>query len=361
MNITIIGLGVIGGSLGLAIKQCVPGTIVTGFDDLKTIQSALRRDAIDFGAASLRTAVTDADIVFLCTPVKTILRLLPEVGRWCSPKTIVSDVGSTKSIIEAKAKTALRTKGIFTGGHPMAGSEGKGIEFADALLFQNATYVLCADVQRQRKIRPLLSLLNAIGARILFLSAADHDRIAAAISHLPQLIAVAMMNLVNKKNRSHQGYFQLAAGGFRDMTRIASSPYGMWNDILATNSDEIKNALKEFSLLLTQFQKDLTTPSRRKTFAQRFASAKTFRDAIPKNSKGFLHPLYEVSVSVADRPGVLAALTAALYKAKINIKDIELLKIRDGRGGTFRLSFDAKSEAERAALILSKINVKVLT
>ena len=354
LHIAIIGTGVIGGSLGLAIKQSVPGAIVTGFDEADQIASALRRDAIDYGTDSIASAVHDADIVFICTPVQTILDLLPIVAQNCRKHAVITDVGSTKQSIVTAAKRYFRTNGTFVGGHPMAGSEGKGIDYADPLLFQNATYVLCAEGSLKRKAAVLSTLLHTIGARVLFLDAKSHDRIAAAISHLPQLIAVGMMEMIGKKNGAHQAYLQLAAGGFRDITRIASSPYGMWKDILSSNSVEIGSIVKEFSALLTAFEHQLRTPAGRASFAARFKAAKELRDAIPKNSKGFLHPLYELYVSVDDRPGVLSSMTTALYRAKINIKDIELLKIRDGRGGTFRLSFETKKETEVAARILRK-------
>ena len=354
LHIAIIGTGVIGGSLGLAIKQSVPNAIITGFDEADQIASALRRDAIDYGTDSVASAVHDADIVFICTPVQTILELLPIVAQRCKKHAIITDVGSTKHSIVTAAKRYFQTNGTFIGGHPMAGSEGKGIEYADPLLFQNATYVLCTDGSTKRKGAVLSSLLHTIGARVLFLDAKSHDRIAASISHLPQLIAVGMMEMIGKKNASHPAYLQLAAGGFRDITRIASSPYGMWRDILASNSGEISSVLKEFSALLAVFEKQLRTPSAGKAFAAQFKAAKELRDAIPKNSKGFLHPLHELYVSVDDRPGVLSSMTTALYRAKINIKDIELLKIRDGRGGTFRLSFETKKETEAAARILRK-------
>jgi prephenate dehydrogenase len=360
MNITIIGLGVIGGSLGLAIKQFVPRAVVTGFDGAAKTESALRREAIDFGAVSLAASVHEADIIFVCTPVRTIISLLPEIASHCRPDAIVTDVGSTKGEIVRAAATAFRSRGMFIGGHPMAGSEGKGIDHADPLLFQNATYVLCTVPKKRRRITPLTSVLQAIGARVLFLNARDHDTIAATISHLPQLVAVAMMTMFGTKNRSHHGYLQLAAGGFRDITRIASSPYGMWSDILASNSTEIRRIVREFASLLLRFERDLRTEASRKNFAQRFTSAKRLRDAIPKNSKGFLHPLHELYVSVNDMPGVLSAMTTALFKAKINIKDIELLKIRDGREGTFRLSFETEQEARRAASILAKHHFKTL-
>ncbi|KAB2925345.1 MAG: prephenate dehydrogenase [Bacteroidetes bacterium] len=358
MNITIIGLGVIGGSLARAVKQSVPRATVTGFDRPAVTAQALRTGAVDLGAASVGAAVHDADIVFLCLPVPSIIALLPDVARHCRRDAIVTDVGSTKGNVMAAAAKAFRSGGTFVGGHPMAGSEGKGLAFADPLLFQNATYVLCASPSRRRRIAPLTRLLHAIGARVLFLPPKRHDEVAALISHLPQLIAVGMMTTAGERNRTLPAVLQLAAGGFRDITRIASSPYGMWSGILEGNADEIRKALRGFGRLMTRYERDLRSGSGRARFAGRFSAAKKWRDAIPKNSKGFLHPLHELYVAVEDKPGVLAKMTAALFRAGINIKDIELLKIRDGRGGTFRLSFETKREADRAAAVLRVPNAR---
>lgn len=361
MNITIIGLGVIGGSLGLAIKQNQSRISVTGYDRRESVFKALRKGAIDIGASSISSAVHDADIVFLCTPVATIIELLPLISVGVKKNAIITDVGSTKMNIVTAARRHFKKNGIFIGGHPMAGSEGKGIDHADPLLFQNATYVLCADTKQRKKIAVLTSLLHSIGARVLFLSAREHDEVAAAISHLPQLIAVAIMNLIGGKNAKNPAFLQLAAGGFRDITRIASSPYDMWNDILSANSKQIRSIVSQFSRILIQYEKDLRSSQRRSAFARRFRYAKTTRDVIPRNSKGFLHPLFDIFVSAEDKPGALAHMTTALFKAGINIKDIELLKIRDGRGGTFRLSFQSKTESTKAAYILEQTKIKVLS
>jgi prephenate dehydrogenase len=360
MNITIIGLGVIGGSLGLAIKQTGRNVIITGVGRQKRIDAAIRRGAIDYGTLSIPAAVHDADIVFVCTPVYTILSLLPEIAQNIKPSTIVTDVGSTKAVIMKAAKRFFRTRGIFVGGHPMAGSEGKGIDFADALMFQNAAYVLCTGGRKEKAVSRLTDILHDIGARVLFLDAEEHDSVAAAISHLPQLVAVAMMNIAGRKNARHSATLRLAAGGFRDITRIASSPYEMWQDILGTNAGKISAVLRELERMLKDFRNGLHPAAPAPRFARQFNAAKEWRDAIPKNSKGFLHPLYEVVVSVDDKPGILARLTTVLYKANINIKDIELLKIRDGKGGTFRISFESQKDADRAAALLKRAAIKVL-
>jgi len=348
MKIAVIGVGVIGGSLGLAIKQNNPHATIVGFDSPGVLRRARKRGVIDISASSLQSAVSDAEIVFLCTPVESILKLLPDVSRFILPHTIVTDVGSVKGVIQSCAKKYFTSHGLFIGGHPMAGSEGSGIEYADALLFQNAVYVLCPFHGSGKKIQPLAALLKSIGARVLTMDAREHDRVAAAISHLPQLLAVSLMDNAAHKNKSNPAFLQLAAGGFRDMTRIASSPFHVWKDILSNNRDETSRALREFEKLLGEVRKGLHQRSLSEV-GKKFIRAKSFRDSIPKSTKGFLHSLHDLFVWVDDKPGMLAKMTATLFRSGININDIELLKVREGQGGTFRLSFESSEAASVAA------------
>ncbi|MCX6138006.1 MAG: prephenate dehydrogenase [Ignavibacteriales bacterium] len=358
LNISIIGLGVIGGSLGMAIAQNIPHAIVTGYDEPGVLKQARKRGAIHVAAPALAAAVRNADIVFLCTPISSILSLLPRIARYVQPQTIVTDVGSVKGAVQSVARKTFRKKGIFVGGHPMAGSEGSGIAHADPLLFQNAVYVLCPDRHKRASYRPLVDVIKALGARLLLMDAGQHDRAAAVVSHLPQLLAVAMMTMAIRENNKDSSMLQLAAGGFRDITRIASSPFPMWKDILSGNAPEIRRALREFKSVLGSYDKDLAASKLRPT-GRRFETAKHFRDAIPRSSKGFLHPLHDVFVWVNDTPGVLATMTQILFREQLNIKDIELLKIREGRGGTFRLSFDTAEMAARARVVLRSKKFRV--
>jgi len=355
--VSIIGLGLIGGSLGLAIKQSNPRAKIVGFDSPAVMRRARNRKAIDAAASSLSDAVSRADIVFMCTPVESILELLPAISRFAQPRTIVTDVGSVKGVVHSRAKKYFASRGIFVGGHPMAGSEGSGIEHADPLLFQNAVYVLCP-LRRKSNVQPLIALLKRIGARILVMDAREHDRVAAAISHLPQLLAVSLMNLAALKNKRNPAFLQLAAGGFRDMTRIASSPFPIWKDILKYNKSDVRQTLREMEMALRQFDKDLLEVSLSR-MGKKFMSAKSYRDSIPKNSKGFLHPTHDIYVWVNDKPGVLAQITSALFDKRINISDIELVKIREGQGGTFRLSFETHDTAQKAIAVLRRKKIRV--
>ncbi len=350
----IIGLGVIGGSLAMALKQHYPQIHVTGCARETALEAAREKNIAGAYTSSIRDAVASADLVFVCTPVHTILQMLPEIADAVQPHAIVTDVGSTKEAVCLYAKKLFRNKGVFIGGHPMAGSEGSGIAFADPLLFQNAVYVLCPPAGAD--CTPLASLLQAFGARVMIMKPLEHDRIAACISHVPQLVAVALMNLAGARNKENDAYLQLAAGGFRDMTRIASSQYAMWNDILATNTKQIRGALGRLQEILFRFEEHLDSRDLA-SFERDFTKAKTLRDAIPKNVKGFLAPLFDVYVKAEDRPGILAEITAELASNSINIKDIELLKIREGESGTFRMAFVSAVDADNAIAALAKISI----
>lgn len=357
-RITIVGVGLIGGSLGLAIKKRFPTAHVAGVDRKGVLRRALKRGAIDRSETDLGRAVRGADLVLLAAPLSAILHQLPIVARNCRRDAVVSDVGSVKlQVVRHAAKYFPR--GNFVGGHPMAGIELSGIEGAHPLLFENTIYILSPTRSTSRPlVKRLGNFLGEIGARVVLLDPKVHDQVASAVSHLPQLTAVALMNVVGRRHRTARNYLRLAAGGFRDLTRVASSRPDIWKDILDLNRGEIQRSL---ALLIREL--DLHSRLLRRQATSRlipqFARARGLRSRIPKNMKGFLHPLAELYVFVHDRPGALARLTAALARGKVNIKDIELMKIREGTGGTFRLAFDSAQMCRRAEGILKKTGFEI--
>ena len=177
------------------------------------------------------------------------------------------------------------------------------------------------------------------------MDAAEHDRTVAAVSHLPQLLAVG---LVNHAAAAGNDALRLAAGGFRDMTRIASSPFGVWKDIVATNTPCIRAALEGFARVVA----DMAAALGSEELADAFARAALARSGIPLDTKGFLRPLAELLVVVEDRPGVILSIAAPLAEAGINIQDIEVLKVREDEGGTLRLAFRNREVSERARALL---------
>jgi len=347
--VTIIGVGLMGGSLGLALRARQPALDVVGWDDAPALQAALERGAITRAATSLADAVATARLIVLATPVATALDVLSEMAPDLASGVLVTDLGSVKRPVAQHAEEVLPPGVTFIGGHPMAGSERTGVRHADALLFENATWVLCPAPRDadSTPYRSMVTFVELTGARVLPMTADEHDAIAARVSHLPQLLSVLLVNLASESRAAHPDLLDLAAGGFRDMTRIAGSRFSMWRDIIDANRGEIQDVLAAFARHLQALRGALAEDDMVRV-ADRFRDAEQTRDFIPSDRKGFLRPLSDVYVFVGDEPGALVRITSCLFDARINIKDIELLRIREGTGGTFRLGLETPAEAQRA-------------
>ncbi|MEL7168333.1 MAG: prephenate dehydrogenase [Bacteroidota bacterium] len=350
-TVALVGTGLIGGSLGLALRARRSDLHIVAYDP-NAGPEAVQRRAAHHSATSLQAAVREADLVVLGTPVRFLPGLLGDIAPHLKPGALVTDVGSVKAPLVAHAADVLPTANPFVGGHPMAGAERGGIAHADAFLFENATWVLCppqgvAEGEVAARHPSLIDLVEATGARVLVLDAKRHDRIAALVSHVPQLVAVLLMTLAAESNADDDAFLRLAAGGFRDMTRIASSPFDLWRDILVANEGSVLDALARLADALQAMRYDLANTDLA-ALAQRFDEARTVRNTIPKDTKGFLAPLADVYVYAEDRPGFLLRLVQTLYEGGLSIKDIELLKIREGTGGAFRFGFATAPDADRA-------------
>lgn len=357
-NIVIVGVGLIGGSLGLACKQLGIGNKIIGVSRPDTLEAAKAIGVIDEGYdySSLENGVSNGGLVFLCTPIFRILELLPPVLMAAPAGAIVSDVGSTKREIVARATSVGREDVFFVGGHPMAGSEHSGVSAADPFLFQNAIYVITPTPSVPPEIHGrLLALVKALGAMPMEMAPDVHDRAAAAVSHLPQMMATTLVGMVGRIKEREGLPLQMAAGGFRDLTRIASSPFDMWRDICQTNAGQITEMIDLFLEEMSSVRQTIDGEE----LSSHFEYANEVRGRIPKDSKGFLHPLFEVLLVVEDQPGVIARVSNLLANARINIDDIEVLKVREGEGGTIRLGFDTQQIAQEAFSILENAGVKV--
>jgi len=356
-RIALLGTGLIGGSLGLIWAERRPDWTVVGHDRPDVLERAFDRSAVDERAADPVTAVDGADIVVLATPLGATLKILEQIAPHLDEGTIVTDVASVKSPVMEQAADVLPGHVHFVGGHPMAGAETSGIDAADALVFENAIYALCLPSTTEETdldglLSPLVDLISATGARPLILNAEQHDRIAAWVSHLPQLLAVSLMNVVDDLDDASAR--QLAAGGFRDMTRIASSPFSMWRDILVGNQGHVLDALGAISRSIQSIRNRLIEDDV-EALEDAFGQAADAREGIPVNQKGFLDPLYDILVRAEDRRGELHTITGILLDADLNVRDVELLKFRKGTGGTFRLGF---SHADEASAACDALNAK---
>jgi prephenate dehydrogenase len=254
-RITIVGVGLIGGSLGLAIKRTFPSTVIVGVDKPAVLKSAHKKGAIDHSERNLRNSVSSTDLVVLCTPVSTILKQMSRIARYCSPGAVVTDTGSVKSAILKKAKREFA--GNFIGGHPMAGKERSGIAGAEPGLFRHAAWVLSpAPDTKESQIHRLRSFLKAIGARVVVMDAGKHDVAVSILSHVPQLLSVALMNTAGIRARKS---LRMSGGGFRDMTRLAASEPAMWRDILSFNKSEVRRSLRLLTAELQRYGRQLGT------------------------------------------------------------------------------------------------------
>ncbi len=352
-NIFIIGLGLIGGSLGLALRGTPHVKTVNGFDtNPQTVQQALQIGAIDAGV-ELPAGTAQADVIIICAPLRFYAGIIKEIKPYLKPGCIVTDVGSTKQTVMQLFKQI--PDNIFCiGGHPMAGAEIKGINGADRYLFENAVYVLTPmDNVSQEKLNFLSNLLSATGARIRIMSALQHDQLVATVSHIPHLSAVALVHLTGGREED----LMMAAGGFRDTTRIASSTPELWEDIIFSNRDILLDKLDGFIAYLTDIKSALQNGDI-PAMHEKLSRAKTIRDLIPRASRGLMPGFSDIICIVPDRPGIIGFLGSILDQHNINIVDIEILRVREGDGGTIRLGVPSPDDAEQAVQALLAQNIK---
>lgn len=252
-RLSILGVGLLGGSLGLACKAIAKDCFVVGYaHNAETRSRALAAGAVDMATGDLQDAVTDADMVVLCTPVGLFGTMLEGLGKWGKAKAIVTDVGSTKRSVVLSATLQIGQKMRFVGSHPMAGSEKRGVEFARGDLFQNAVCILTptadtdADALRQTE-----SLWQTVGMRTTVMSPEDHDELVGRVSHVPHAVAAALVDLQS------EGSLKLAGKGFLDTTRIAAGDAGLWRDILLDNADHVRGGIEQLQQQLGELSEML--------------------------------------------------------------------------------------------------------
>lgn len=275
-KVAIIGVGLIGGSLGLAIKKKKLARSVVGIGRRRpSIQAALRCGAIDVGTKDLRSGVRDADLVIVATPVCTITKIVKKIVRDLKSGAILTDVGSTKSQIIEEIEIYLRDRISFVGSHPLAGSEKRGVNFANADLFRGSTVIMTKTRKtKSSSIKSLSQFWRSLGvARVVVKTPEEHDRIVAEISHLPHLMATALINSVSDKS------LKFAAAGFKDATRIAASDPDIWRDICVTNRRQILKSLDRFERSLLRIKALIKNASREK-LCREFAKSKRIREKL---------------------------------------------------------------------------------
>lgn len=353
-KVALIGTGLIGGSLGIALRERALVEKIVGYDrDPDACQEAVKLGAVDAKAESAAEAVHDADLVILAVPVMSTIELLKEVLPMIKSGALITDVGSTKGSIMATVEAIIPPEVYFIGGHPMAGSEESGIEGADPALLENAIYVLSpGPVTPQTVVEHFSQMLEEAGAQPLILDPFIHDRAVASVSHLPQIIAATLVQSVAGIS-DMELVRTLAAGGFRDSTRIALSDPDVWRDICVSNRWALLAALKQFKESLDSLEKYLSEPNA-EAIKEYLLQARDYRKNIPYRGRGILPELFELIVLVRDEPGVLGRLTGLLGEAGINIDAIEILHVRELAGGSIRLGFKSREQQQQALQTLNE-------
>lgn len=353
-NVFIVGLGLIGGSVALAIKNRHPDAEIYGYDVRKSeIETAVLQNIIDVKVESLKQGSEAADLIILATPVTAMEKVMKKLSQFdLKENVILTDTGSTKSSIMDLSKILWKGNVTFIGGHPMAGSHKSGVESAKAHLFENAFYVLTPQKGTDSsKIEELKHWLDGTNAHFLVLDTEEHDYITGVISHFPHIIAAGLANLVRKKSDDNPLISLLAAGGFRDVTRIASSSPVMWRDIIKQNSDNLLDMLDNWMEETKSIQRMLMDGDEQ-SITDFFEEAKDFRDSLPVRSKGAIPAYYDLYVDVLDVPGALAGITTLLADEGISITNLHIIESREGLLGVLRLSFQKNEDRTLAQTIL---------
>jgi len=333
-RVTVLGTGLIGASVGLAARGA--GHVVCGYDpDTARLERARDVGALDATAPDLATAVVDADLVVIAVPVGRAAQVV--VAALDASAAVVTDVGSVKAAVmraveEARPDAAAR----FVGGHPMAGSEQDGPDGADADMFQGATWVLTPTPGTDPAAYEIVhDLAASFGAEVLAVSPDHHDALVAVVSHVPQLAATTLMDVAARRNEEHATLLRLAAGGFRDMTRIAAGHPAIWPDICVANRDAIVAGLDDYLGALEQVRA-LVAGADRDGLLDLLERARAARRNLPVGAPAATE-LLELRVPVLDRVGVLAEVTTLAAQVGVDIKDIEIAHSAEGARGVLVL------------------------
>ena len=373
-----LGLGLIGGSIARAIRQYRPNARIYAWDPDQLALRLAQQDGVvngilpppdtaegkkvlagnSPGGECSDDAETyfpeDTAVVFLSAPVEDNLKNLKKISDAMPEEAILTDVGSVKGPIHKAAENAGLGH-LFVGGHPMAGTERSGYRNSKALLLENAYYILTPSPDCPEEKREFMHQLVAdLKAIPIVLDPEEHDFTTAAISHVPHVVSAALVNLV-RENDGPDGHMKLiAAGGFKDITRISSSSPDVWEQICVANGDKIGELLDEYIRELTQFRAALSGGNA-PIMRSYFENARRYRESFADNAGGPIRKIYALSVEIEDQPGMIAEVALMLANRQINIRNIGITHNRENASGALRIEFhDEKAETAARFLLISK-------
>ena len=360
-NFTIgfIGLGLIGGSLAKNVRRVYPNYQIIGFDtDSDTLAKALEEGTLSKAAFSVDQTFAGCDYLFLCAPVSYNIEYLKTLKGILKEDCILTDVGSVKGPIHEAVKR-LDMEASFIGGHPMVGSEKAGFSFGSDRLIENAYYFITpTDTVPQEKVREFSQFIEELGALTVTISPKRHDSITASISHVPHIIAAELVHLVRRMDDESGMLKQLAAGGFKDITRIASSSPTVWEQISMENMDNIRDLLIQ-AIDDLQNMVDALGQKNGPFINEYFKDAGEYRDSVPDSATGLLQKSYELFVDIPDEPGTIAGTTTYLALNNISIKNLGIIHNREFEEGVFKIVLYDEKSAKKAYKVLRDRNYNV--
>ncbi len=354
LTIGLIGLGLIGGSIAKGLKRANKGHYIMAFArHRETLEAALSDGAIDEALDGVNEALLRCDYIFLCTPVSYNEEYLLAIRPFLRKDAILTDVGSVKgSIHEAVKRMGMEAN--FIGGHPMAGSEKSGYAYSTDHLVENAYYVITPTaLSPADKVEELKKLVLSLSALPLILNYREHDYIVAGISHLPHLIAASLVKLVKDKDTPEQTMKLVAAGGFKDITRIASSSPVMWQQICAANREQVRDILGDYIEALSQIHAAVAKGNDEVIY-DLFDVSREYRNSIADRSAGPIKKDFAVYCDIVDESGAIATIATILATHQISIKNIGIIHNREFEEGVLKIEFYREDASLQAAELLAQ-------
>lgn len=348
-----IGLGLIGGSIARAIRKYDPSAFITAYNPTRTsLEEAVADGVVNRAAYAIDDSFRDCHTIFLCAPVGCNTDNLPLVAAHMAEDAILTDIGSVKSgIHEAVVREGLAAH--FIGGHPMAGSERTKYRNSRAELLENAYYILAPEPEvPQEEVESFRRLIVRLKAIPLLLDCRQHDFVTGAVSHVPHVVSAALVNLVQECDTKDQIMKMIAAGGFRDITRISSSSPLMWQHICLSNRDNIVKLLDRYIADLER-SRDFISRGDAQAIYQFFDSARKYRDSMNSEQSGPIPQTFVLQIDIPDRPGVLAEIVDLLAEEDINIKNIGIVHNREYASGVVHLELNTAKRMREAQELLS--------
>lgn len=353
-TIGFIGLGLIGGSIAKALRAKHPDLTLIAYNRSKdSLIEAMADGTINQAMDTIGPGFSECDIIFLCAPVSVNIRCLEQLKPIIKPDCILTDVGSVKTTIhEAVARLGMTEH--FIGGHPMAGSEKSGFANAKAILIENAYFVLTpSEKVSQEKVTAYKDFIASLKAIPIIMNAKEHDFVTGTISHLPHIIASGLVNFVEQTDTANEYMKLLAAGGFKDITRIASSSPTMWQHICLKNHKQISEILDAYIHLLIETKKSVETCNTEQLY-DFFDRANNYRNSIPDSSFGCIKKEFVIYCDIIDEAGGIATIATILASNHISIKNIGIIHNREFEEGVLRIEFYEELSSQKAVKLLQK-------